>query len=117
MGVRPPAVIGAEIDAMAADPASGAWLLWTRTDARDAAHACRQAIECHTAVSGPYNITGPGVVLDRPTEELVADFFGDRTTRVQPLPGQTSPLSCARARDAFGYRPEYAWSESSRHPE
>jgi nucleoside-diphosphate-sugar epimerase len=116
MGVRLPEQLPPEIDAMVADPASGSRLLWTRTDARDAASACRLAIEAQDAPSGPYNITGAQVVVDVPTTELMAEFFGAQTELRGELPGQTSPLSCARAEAAFGYRPQYNWSQSQQYP-
>ena len=116
MGVRLPSEIAAEIEAMAANPASGAWLLWTRTDARDAALACRQAIEADVAPSGPYNITGARIVLDQPVADLVSTHFG-KNTEIRGLTGRVSPLSTARAQDAFGYQPRYGWSESQQYPE
>jgi nucleoside-diphosphate-sugar epimerase len=116
MGVRMPSEIAREIDAMAANPASGAWLLWTRTDARDAALACRLAIEAAQVPSGPYNITGASVVLDQPADELVATYFGAKT-EVRSLQGKVSPLSTARANAAFGYQPRYVWSQTQHHAE
>lgn len=117
MGVRTPEQLPGEIEAMAADPASGAWLLWTRTDARDAALAFRLALEAENPPSGPYNITGAQVVIDRPTRSLIEEHFGDSTVIRGALPGQTSPLSCAAAEAAFGYRPRYVWGEDSYHLE
>jgi nucleoside-diphosphate-sugar epimerase len=111
MGIRVPEQIPAEIAQMAADPASGAWLLWTRTDARDAALACRLGVEAANPPSGPYNISGPQVVLNRTTESLIGEFFGERTEIRGDMPGFTSPLSCAKAEAAFGYRPQYIWGE------
>ena len=115
MGVRTPAEIGAEIDAMAADPASGAWLLWTRTDARDAAIACRLAAEASEVPSGPYNITGARIVLDQPGQlEAPGDIDEPLTsslTRVEVmrtldrvrlagrLPGETLTSHYRAARD------------------
>jgi nucleoside-diphosphate-sugar epimerase len=116
MGVRMPSEIAREIDSMAANPAGGAWLLWTRTDARDAALACRLAIEAAEVPSGPYNITGARVVLDQPATQLVATHFGAATTD-RGLQGNASPLSIARAQAAFGYRPHYIWSQSQHHPD
>lgn len=109
MGVRAPEQIAAEIEAMQADPASGAWLLWTRTDARDAAMACRRAVEAETVDPGPYNITGAAVVLRDTAADLVQRYFGDRTQLRGELDGHASPLSCRRAEAAFGYRPRYVW--------
>lgn len=116
MGVRMPSEIAAEIEAMAAKPASGAWLLWTRTDARDAAQACRLAIEAEQVPSGPYNITGPRIVLDQTAAELVSTHFGPKTA-VRGLQGNASPLSITRAQEAFGYQPRYAWSLNQHHPD
>jgi nucleoside-diphosphate-sugar epimerase len=116
MGVRMPSEIANEIEAMTANPASGAWLLWTRTDARDAALACRLAIEATNVPSGPYNITGERVVLDQPASDLVATHFGANTA-IRDLQGNASPLSTARAQAAFGYRPRYIWSQSQHHPD
>jgi nucleoside-diphosphate-sugar epimerase len=107
MGVRPVEQIAPEIEAMRRDPASGSWLLWTRTDARDAARACRQAIEISSVASGVYNITGAEVVLEEGSESLISHYFGDQTEIREHIKGRTSPLSIAKARAAFGYNPQY----------
>lgn len=117
MGIRVPGVLPGEIEAMQADPARGAWLLWTRTDARDAALACRLAIEAETVESGPYNITGAQVVLRESTAELIDRYFGDQTEVRRPLDGHTSPLSCEKARRVFGYEPKYVWRWNQMHEE
>jgi nucleoside-diphosphate-sugar epimerase len=109
MGVRPPHQIAAEIEQMQADPASGARLLWTRTDARDAAMACRLAVEVESVESGPYNITGAQTVLNQSTVELIECYFGKRTEVRALQEGSESPLSCAKAKHAFGYAPRYVW--------
>lgn len=115
MGVRPPEQIGPEIDAMAQDPANGGWLLWTRTDARDAARACRLALEVAELPSGPYNITG-AQVLETPMSALVETHFGDQTEIRAALDDRLSLLSCDRSEANFGYRPQLVWTESQRHP-
>lgn len=116
MGVRMPSEIPGEIDEMTANPASGKWLLWTRTDARDAAQACRLAIEAAEVPSGPYNITGPRVVLEQSAEELVSTHFGAQTD-MRTLRAHASPLSIDRAHAAFGYQPRYLWSQQQHHPD
>jgi len=117
MGVRPPARLGPEIERVAQDPGWKTCLLWTRTDARDAAQACRLAVEAEHVEPGPYNITGPQVVLEQDSAELVRRYFGGQTEICEGLVGRLSPLSCARAEKAFGYRPQYAWSVHQRYPE
>ncbi len=117
MGVRTPAELGRDIERVVRDPVRDGRLLWTRTDARDAALACRLAVEKDTVPSAPYNITGAQVVLSENSVELVKQHFGEKTEIRGHLAGRISPLSCARAEVAFGYRPRFLWSETDRHPE
>ena len=46
------------------------------TDARDAAQACRLAVETVHVGPGAYNITGAEIVLNIPTQDLVRTHFG-----------------------------------------
>jgi nucleoside-diphosphate-sugar epimerase len=117
MGVRIPAQLGSEIDELKRDPKSGTFLLWTRTDARDAAVACRLAIEKPEVPSGVYNITGAEVVLPEPSLDLVKRYFGSQTEIRGILSGNSSPMSCGKAEASFGYRPRFLWSVSQKHPE
>ena len=117
MGIRTPAQLDAEIDELAQDPSKGTSLLWTRTDARDAAIACRLAVEVDSAPSGPYNITGARIVLSEPIATLVERYFADKTEVRDALPGHISPMSCTKAEAAFGYHPQFVWSVSQRHLE
>jgi nucleoside-diphosphate-sugar epimerase len=117
MGIRTPTQLDAEMDQLAQEPGGGASLLWTRTDARDAAVACRLAVEVESVPSGPYNITGSRVVLSQPTTALVERYFGDETEVRDALPGHVSPMSCTKAESAFGYQPQYVWSMSQKHLE
>ena len=105
MGIRMPAQLNTEIDELAQDPSKGTSLLWTRMDARDAAIACRLAVEAESVASGPYNITGARVMLSEATATLVERYFGDKTEVRDALPGHISPVSCAKAEVAFGYQP------------
>jgi len=114
MGIRTPIELSEEIDRMRRDPHSGARLLWTLTDVRDAAQACRLALEAEDVASGPYNITGPCVVLSEPTSELIKQYFGKRTEIREALSDHVSPMSCSRAEKAFGYQPRFSWSVSQR---
>ena len=117
MGIRTPAQLDAELDELAEDPSKGTSLLWTRTDARDAAIACRLAVEAESVPSGPYNITGARVVLSELTATLVERYFGDKTEVRDALSDHISPMSCAKAEASFGYQPQFVWSVSQRHLE
>ena len=116
LGIRTPDAMDAEIDRNLADPNAHKRLMWTRCDARDAAYACRLAVEAETIEPGPYNVTGQVNLLDRPSVDLVARYLPQTEIR-DGLSDCDSPTSCARARRAFGYRPRYNWSAGERHPE
>ena len=87
----------------------------TRTDARDAATAVRLALESD-AEAGIYNITATDAVVDIPTQDLISRYFPGVAVRCC-LAGQTSPMTCARARSAFGFEPRYLWSPRRLHSE
>ena len=116
LGIRTPGAMDAEIERNLADANTHKHLMWTRCDARDAAYACRLAVEAKTVEPGPYNVTGRFNLLDEPTADLVARYMPQTEIR-DGLSGRNSPTSCARARQVFGYQPRYNWSVQERHPE
>jgi nucleoside-diphosphate-sugar epimerase len=116
MGIRSPEELDREVDQLIAHPEKGGALLWTRTDVRDAALACRLAIEAGSPASGPYNITGGRVLLDVEANELVHKYCKGVEDRGN-LVGVESPMSCERAKQEFGYTAQYVWSVSERHLE
>ena len=117
MGVRTPSEIAPQIEALASNPASGSWLLWTRTDARDAAAACRLAIETDGVPPGPYNITGAQVVLDTPTHDLIDTYFGPATELRGDLPGHVSPLAPSAPAGRSATHPNTSGAKPKYHPE
>ena len=116
LGARFPHVLNDEIDKMAADPASGAQLLWSRIDMRDMAQVCRLAIEANYVEPGPYNVTGGRVVLEEKSMDLVERYFGNATEIRTSVPGFRSPLDIGKAQRVFGYEPQYLWSVKNRYP-
>jgi nucleoside-diphosphate-sugar epimerase len=111
MGARDPADLPAEMTTAAADPEAGRFLLWTRTDARDIAIGCRQALEAAEVPSGAYNLTGAVNLMDEDAAALVARWCPNAEIR-PGLSGPTSPLSIAKAQKAFGYAPHYHWTKN-----
>lgn len=115
MGVRAPQDLDSEIEQALADPLRDRFLLWTRTDARDIAIGCRQALEAGAVESGIYNLSGAENLHGCETAELFARH--SPTTDVSRLPrGVASGFSSEKARRAFGYEPRYVWSKTQRHP-
>ncbi len=49
--------------------------LWTYVDVRDAAVACRLAVEGSFAGHEAFNICAPNTIMEKPTAELVAQYL------------------------------------------
>lgn len=113
MGARDPADLPAEIDRAAADPEAGRFLLWTRSDARDIATGCRQALETPDVASGAYHLTGALNLMDEDAADLLRRWCPEAEIR-PGLSGPVSPLGIEKARNAFGYAPRYHWTLSRR---
>lgn len=114
-GIRTVDELPDTISQLQQDSNKGIGQLWTRTDARDAAAACRLAIETDDVPTGAYNITG-GFVLDEAPETLVRRHFGEQVDIRDDLSARPALLDCAKAEAAFGWRPQYLWSISQQHP-
>ncbi|WMT85927.1 NAD(P)-dependent oxidoreductase [Pelagibacterium sp. 26DY04] len=114
MGVRAPQDLDAEIERALDDPQRDRFLLWTRTDARDIAIGCRQALEIETVESGIYNLSGAENLHGCETRDLFERF--SPATDLLRLPGGTASGFCSgKARKAFGYEPRFVWSKTQRH--
>jgi nucleoside-diphosphate-sugar epimerase len=116
IGVRGPSALAKELEETREHPERNLRLMWTRLDARDAAGFCRAAVEAAEVASGPYNIAGSRILLDRPVRDLVRDHLGSSVAIRESLEGAASPISPARAIEAFGYEPRYPWSEGCHFP-
>lgn len=106
MGARAPEGLADEIAKVKANPENDRALLWTRTDARDIAIGCRQALEKEHVESGVYNLTAARNVLGLSTQELLARYCPDTKVRTGFI-DDGSALSTAKAKAAFGYAPRY----------
>lgn len=90
------------------DPAGGASNLWSYVDARDAAQACRLALEADLSGHEAFFITAPNTFMKTPTAELVRRFYPE--TEVRPgLDNTQSMLSTAKAARLLGYRAQHTW--------
>lgn len=117
IGVRAPAVLATELAETREHPEGNLRLMWTRLDARDAAGFCRAAAEVSRVVSGAYNISSTRILLRETTRELVRTYLGGGVGLRDSLEGCASPISPARAIEAFGYEPRYLWNEDRLFPE
>jgi nucleoside-diphosphate-sugar epimerase len=92
------------------DPALRKWNLWSYIDVRDAALACRLALEAHVEGASSYLIAASDTVMTTPSSELMAATFpGVPITR--PLKEFETLQAIDRARDALGFQPRHSWRD------
>jgi nucleoside-diphosphate-sugar epimerase len=95
------------------DPQARKWNLWGYIDQRDAAQACRKALEAPAAAvedSPAFIIAAADTVLSRPSAEVLAEVFpGVKLTRDVGEHGTL--LAIDRAREVLGFSPEHSWRD------
>jgi nucleoside-diphosphate-sugar epimerase len=90
------------------DPESRIWNLWGWIDVRDAAAACRNALEADTTGSVNLIIANDDTIVSDATSDLVARFFPEVELR-RPLEGHETLLSNRRAKELIGFAPRHGW--------
>jgi UDP-glucose 4-epimerase len=88
------------------NPLRWAGPLWTYIDVRDAALACRLAVESDFSGHEPFNICAPNTIMARSTAELTKEYFADVKLRTR-LEGNWSGYDCQKARDMLGFTGQY----------
>jgi nucleoside-diphosphate-sugar epimerase len=93
-----------------ADPELRKWNLWGYIDERDAAAACRLALEAPVEGSASFIIAAADTVMTRPSADLLHEVFPG-----VPLTGEVSGtstlLSIDRARKVLGFEPGHSWRD------
>lgn len=83
--------------------------LWGYVDVRDAAEACRLALESAVTGHEAFVIAAADTCMERPSAELMAEVFPAVPAR-RPLAGRESLLSIEKAARVLGYAPKYSWT-------
>ncbi len=91
------------------DPAFRRPGFWTYVDVRDAALACRLAVEASFSGHRVFNIAAPGSNMRKSTAELIARFIPDLRDIRCHEPGNWSGMDCARAAHELGFRARHTW--------
>ena len=89
-------------------------LLFSYIDLRDAARACRLAIEvAEVRPFGfrPFNIVAADTLITIPTEEALRKYAPDTAIRA-PLPGFTGGFDTSAAREVLGWEPQHSWRDA-----
>jgi nucleoside-diphosphate-sugar epimerase len=90
-------------------------LLFSYIDIRDAARACRLAIEvAETRPFGfkAFNIIAPDTLVTIPTEEALRTYAPDTEIR-SPLPGFTGGFDTSAAKEVLGWEAQHSWREEA----
>ncbi len=90
------------------DPMARVWNLWGYIDVRDAAAACRNALEADTTGSVNLIIANDDTLMERTSADLMAEVFPGVELRHE-LVGHETLLANARARELIGFAPEHSW--------
>lgn len=95
------------------DPLRRRWNLWGYIDERDAALACRLALEAGVRGSTAYVIAAADTVMDRASAELLREVYPD-TPLIRDIGENETLLAIDRAREALGFAPRHSWRDSLR---
>jgi nucleoside-diphosphate-sugar epimerase len=92
------------------DPQSRKWNLWGYIDERDAAAACRLALEAPAEGSASYIIAAADTVMNRSSEGLLKEVFPG-VPLAREVGEFESLLATGRAADALGFVPRHSWRD------
>jgi nucleoside-diphosphate-sugar epimerase len=88
------------------DPlARGTGALWSYIDARDAARACRLALEADDGGHQAFNICAPSTIMDTPTRELIARYLPQVTDLRSRLDDRAGGYSIEKAKRLLRFEP------------
>jgi nucleoside-diphosphate-sugar epimerase len=88
------------------DPlARGTGALWSYVDARDAARACRLALEAKFGGHQAFNICARSTIMDTPTRELIARYLPGVTDLRSGLDDRGSGYSIEKAKRLLRFEP------------
>ena len=92
------------------DPMKRKWNLWGYIDERDAAMACRLALDADVTGSDAFIIAGADTVMTRPSADLMREVFPGVPLREQ-VAGNDTLLSIGHARRVLGFEPRHSWRD------
>jgi nucleoside-diphosphate-sugar epimerase len=83
-------------------------ILWSYVEIRDAARACRLALEASDLGFEAFNVTAADTISDLETEELLGRYAPGVDIR-ERIEGTSSAWSIEKARRLLRFEPEYTW--------
>lgn len=107
--ILPPDTYAEELKRAWEDPLNNAFNFWAYVDARDAARACRLAIERRPEGFHTLYIAARDTLMREPTLDLLQRVDAMPATVAPHFGGRSSPLDCTRAAQTLGWEPLYSW--------
>jgi nucleoside-diphosphate-sugar epimerase len=93
------------------DPRARHWNLWAYIDVRDAATACRRALEAEVNGAEVFTIAAADSIMTTPNADLVHEVLGE--IPLDPDLGVTETLlSVRKAREILGWEPRHSWRDT-----
>jgi nucleoside-diphosphate-sugar epimerase len=92
------------------DPLARAFNLWAYVDVRDAAQACRRALDAEVSGAPSYVIAARDTLMNRPSADLAAEVFPGVPVRGE-VAEYASLLDSGLAARELGYVAEHSWRE------
>lgn len=92
-------------------PAERERILWSYIDTRDAAEACRLAVEAEGLGSVALNLAADESSMDIPSRELMSARYPEVSDFRAPLGEFETLLSNEKAKRLLGWKPKYKWRE------
>ena len=94
-----------------ADPTLRKWNLWGYIDERDAAAACRLALEADVSGAESFIIAAADTVLDKPSAEALRAYFPGVPVTAE-LGEYETLLSIDKATEILGFQPKHSWRDT-----
>lgn len=86
--------------------------LWGYVDVRDAASACRLAIEATGFSFEAFNIVAADSLSGRPTAEIIRQYLPDTEIHAE-IPGTAGGFVIEKAARLLGWTPRYSWRDKA----
>jgi nucleoside-diphosphate-sugar epimerase len=93
------------------DPEQRDRIMWSYIDTRDAAEACRLAVEAEGLGSVALNLAADDTSMAISSRELMAARYPDVKDFRKPLEGHETLLSNEKAKKLLNWQPKHAWRD------
>jgi nucleoside-diphosphate-sugar epimerase len=99
------------IKSFMSDPAHRRSGFWSYLDVRDAAMACRLALEANLSGHHVFNATAPTSNMREPTPELIRRFYPEMKDVRRSDNTNWCGIDSSKAEREFGFRAQHAWEQ------